>query len=249
MAPAQGSPAPGSPAPGSPAPGGARAARWGDLRLRVASALVLAPLALAAIWIGGAVFAGLIGVVALGLGIEWTRLCGAAWGGSRLAGLGWIVLAGVALVWLRADPVAGRINVLFLVLAVWASDVGAYLAGRLIGGPRLAPRLSPGKTWAGAVGGLVTAALMGTAVALICTAGHDPAALARAAALGAAVSVLGQGGDLAESCAKRCFGVKDSGRLIPGHGGLLDRLDAVLAVIPVAALLAYLLGPGVVLWR
>ena len=240
MAPARDRPA--------PAAQGARAARWGDLRLRVASALVLAPLALAAIWIGGAVFAGLIGVVALGLGIEWTRLCGSAWARSRLAGLGWIVLAGVALIWLRADPAAGRVNVLFLVLAVWASDVGAYLAGRLIGGPRLAPRLSPGKTWAGAMGGLAAAAAIGTLVAMVCTAGHDTAALARAAALGAAVSVLGQGGDLAESCAKRCFGVKDSGRLIPGHGGLLDRLDAVLAVVPLAALLAYLLGPGVVLW-
>ena len=246
MAPAPGSPGP--PPPGSRAARAARAARWGDLRLRVVSALVLAPLALAAIWIGGAVFAVLIGVVALGLGIEWARLCGAAWGRSRLAGLGWIVLAGVALIWLRADPAAGRVNVLFLVLAVWASDVGAYLAGRLIGGPRLAPRLSPGKTWAGAVGGLAAAAAIGTLVALVCTAGRDPAALARAAALGAVVSVLGQGGDLAESCAKRCFGVKDSGRLIPGHGGLLDRLDAVLAVVPLAALLAYLLGPGVVLW-
>ena len=232
----------------APAPDRARAARWGDLRLRVVSALVLAPLALTAIWVGGLAFTLLIAAAAVGVGIEWIHLCGAAsWVRSRVAGLAWIALAGGCLIWLRADPTAGRANVLFLVLTVWASDVGAYMAGRLIGGPRLAPRLSPGKTWAGAAGGLAAAAAIGTLVALACT-GANPAALGRAAALGAAASVLGQAGDLAESCAKRCFGVKDSGRLIPGHGGLLDRLDAVLAVIPAAALLAYLLGHGVVLW-
>ncbi|HVB66754.1 MAG TPA: phosphatidate cytidylyltransferase [Acetobacteraceae bacterium] len=229
-------------------------ARWTDLRLRLVSALVLAPLALAAIWCGGTVFLLVIVAAAAGLAIEWVGLCrlGPAWRGRAAAGVGWILLVAVCAVWLRADPLAGRANMGFLVLVVWSSDVGAYLAGRVIGGPRLAPTISPGKTWAGAAGGLVGAACVGLAVAGLHGWRHgtlDTLGITRAMAVAAGLSVLGQAGDLAESWAKRCFGVKDSGRLIPGHGGLLDRLDAALAVLPAAALLAYGLGPGVVLWR
>ena len=231
--------------------------RWGDLRLRLVSALVLAPLALTAIWFGGPVFVALIAAIALGLAIEWVGLCRTcpAWRLSSLAGVGWILLTAVCVLWLRADPVAGRANVGFLVLVVWGSDVGAYLAGRVVGGPRLAPAISPGKTWSGAAGGLLGAACIGLAVAGLHGWRHGalgllgPAGFGRAAVVAAGLSVLGQAGDLAESWAKRCFGVKDSGSLIPGHGGLLDRLDAALAVLPAAALLAYGLGPGIVLWR
>ncbi len=229
-------------------------ARWTDLRLRLVSALVLAPVALAAIWCGGAVFAAVIAAAAAGLAIEWVGLCrlGPAWRGRAAAGVGWILLAAVCAVWLRADPLVGRANVGFLVLVIWSSDIGAYLAGRVIGGPRLAPAISPGKTWAGAAGGLVGAASVGLAIAGLHGWRHgtlDTLGITRAMAVAAGLSVLGQAGDLGESWAKRCFGVKDSGRLIPGHGGLLDRLDAALAVLPAAALLAYGLGPGVVLWR
>jgi phosphatidate cytidylyltransferase len=116
------------------------------------------------------------------------------------------------------------------------------MVGRLVGGPKLAPAVSPGKTWSGACGGLVAAALVGVAAAKL-AGGAPRAALISAAALG----VVAQAGDLLESALKRHFGVKDSGHLIPGHGGLLDRLDAVLLAAPAAALLSAI--RGVELWR
>jgi phosphatidate cytidylyltransferase len=219
--------------------------RWRDLRRRAVAALVLAPLALAAVWLGGLVFGVMSAALGFGLSYEWTRL-------SRarpillVAGLAWTWLTFVAIIALRADPVAGRANMMFVLLVVWASDVGAYLAGRKIGGPRLAPRISPGKTWAGAAGGLIAAVAVGLIVARLAS---GPTALGLAALVAAVLSIIGQAGDLAESALKRHFGVKDSGRLIPGHGGLLDRLDAALTAVPAAALLANLIGPGVVLWQ
>jgi phosphatidate cytidylyltransferase len=171
-------------------------------------------------------------------------------------GLPYIGLSAVALPWLRADPEAGLRNTLFVLSIVWASDIGAYLVGRLVGGPKLAPAISPGKTWSGAAGGLISAMLAGIAVAACVSpavpAFHAPAFHAPAFhAIGPAVvlGVISQSGDLLESALKRHFGVKDSGRIIPGHGGLLDRLDALLAVAPVAALLALNVGRGVVLWQ
>jgi phosphatidate cytidylyltransferase len=161
-------------------------------------------------------------------------------------GVPYLGLAGIALVWLRADPAAGRANLLFLLLLVWASDIGAYLAGRLLGGPRLAPSISPGKTWSGAAGGLAAAILVGLLFVLLLP---GPASIPRTACLAAGLGLIAQAGDLLESRIKRHFGVKDSGHLIPGHGGLLDRLDAVLAAAPVAAILALVAGPGVALWQ
>jgi phosphatidate cytidylyltransferase len=167
---------------------------------------------------------------------------------GSLRHLGWGVLyvglAGIALVWLRGADAAGRGNVLFLVLVVWASDIGAYLAGRLIGGARLAPSISPAKTWSGAAGGLLAAVLIGLAAASL--SGRAPAP---AAALALLLGVAAQGGDLLESLLKRRFGVKDSGTLIPGHGGLLDRVDGLLAAAPAAALVAWMLGRGDFLWH
>jgi phosphatidate cytidylyltransferase len=161
-------------------------------------------------------------------------------------GLPYIGLAAIAMIWMRADPIAGRANLLFLLLIVWASDIGAYLAGRLLGGPRLAPSISPGKTWSGAVGGLTAAIAVGLASAWLL---QPPTDFGRVACLAGGLGIIAQAGDLLESRIKRHFGVKDSGRLIPGHGGLLDRLDAVLAAAPVAAVLALVAGPGVVLWQ
>lgn len=227
-----------------------RAARrtWGDLRLRVLSALVLAPVALGAMWVGGAFFYVLVAVFAVGLAYEWAGLCRA--GGMGLESLGagalWVALWAAALVWLRSDPLAGRANVIGLALVIWGSDIGAYLAGRAIGGPKLAPRISPGKTWSGATGGMLASALIAFGAAKLLTSGNSfPPALL----LGVVLSAIGQAGDLAESAAKRRCGVKDSGHLIPGHGGLLDRLDATLTVVPVAAVLSLALGRGVVLWQ
>lgn len=158
----------------------------------------------------------------------------------------YIGLSAVALPWLRADPVVGLANTLFALVIVWASDIGAYIVGRLIGGPKLAPAISPGKTWSGALGGLICAPLAALAVA---AAFSSEIPFAQVMLLGLGLGIVSQAGDLLESGLKRHFGVKDSGRIIPGHGGLLDRVDALLAVAPVAALLAYNVGRGVVLWR
>jgi phosphatidate cytidylyltransferase len=162
-------------------------------------------------------------------------------------GLLYIGLAGVALIHLRGDVAAGRINVLFLFLVVWASDIGAYLAGRRFGGPKLAPAISPNKTWSGAAGGLASALVIGVLAAAVMEPGPLP--LGRVLLVSAVLGLLAQAGDLFESWLKRHFQVKDSSALIPGHGGLLDRLDGVLAAAPAAALLGVLLGPGAVLWR
>lgn len=162
-------------------------------------------------------------------------------------GLLYIGLAGVALIHLRGDAAAGRWNVLFLFLVVWASDIGAYLAGRRLGGPKLAPAISPNKTWSGAAGGLVSAMVVGLAAAVVMAPGGLP--VGRVLLVAAVLGLLAQVGDLFESWLKRRFRVKDSSALIPGHGGLLDRLDGVLAAAPAAALLGVLLGPGVLLWR
>jgi len=167
--------------------------------------------------------------------------------GRRALGIGvlYVGLASVALIWLRNDGAAGRANVLFLIVVVWASDIGAYAAGRLVGGPKLAPAISPGKTWSGAVGGLLAAVLVGEAAGQAL----GTAAYGRAALVAALLGLAAQGGDLLESAIKRRFGVKDSGRLIPGHGGLLDRLDGLLTAAPAAAALALMSGRGVAIWQ
>ena len=222
------------------------AGRWADLSTRVLSALVLAPVALACVWLGGFAFSVIVTVGMLGLAMEWLALCRrTGWAPLYPAGLAYIALAGAALLWLRRDPIAGRADVLFLLLVVWAGDIGAYLIGRWIGGPRLAPRISPGKTWSGAAGGLLAAVAAGLLAAHVLS----DAATWRAVAVAAVLSVVAQAGDLLESFVKRRLQVKDSGQLIPGHGGLFDRLDSMLAAAPVAALLALTLGRGVVLWQ
>ncbi|WP_137898659.1 phosphatidate cytidylyltransferase [Sphingomonas sp. 2SG] len=135
-----------------------------------------------------------------------------------------------ALVLIRHEP-DGLRNALWALSLVWATDIGAYFAGRSIGGPKLAPRVSPNKTWAGLIGGIVlatvVAAVMGQVYLL-------PLRFVIATPL---LAILAQAGDLYESHLKRRAGVKDSGSVIPGHGGFLDRLDGVVPVMPVAALL------------
>ena len=165
---------------------------------------------------------------------------------ALLLGFPYIGLAAIALLWLRADPAVGWPNMLFVLAVVWSSDIGAYMIGRLVGGPRLAPAISPGKTWSGAIGGLIAASLAGLAAAACFSSQFSPS---HVVAVTIGLGLVSQAGDLLESAAKRHFGVKDSGHVIPGHGGLLDRLDALLTVAPVAAMLAFSVGRGVVLWR
>jgi phosphatidate cytidylyltransferase len=262
---------------------------------RVASALVMAPVAILAAWLGGISFQLLIVLAGGIMAWEWTRMChrGAlrrdgqilialvaaaivvavlagplpaivlaladtvvifilvrtepqgepAW---TAAGALWITIPCILLVWLaRMDGHAGHITVLWMFAVVWATDIGAYAAGRQIGGPRLAPRLSPRKTWSGLIGGIVCAALVGWATArLLAISPGWPLVLTSAA-----LAIIEQFGDLAESTAKRRFNVKDSSGLIPGHGGLLDRLDGLLAVIPVVAIITLLDDGYVLAWR
>jgi len=137
---------------------------------------------------------------------------------------GWAALA-----WLRLEP-AGHWWLLLLLLTIWAADVGAYFAGRAIGGRKLAPSISPGKTWAGFWGGLASAAVVCT-VGGLTLPGIDADALPLAL-IGSLTAVVSVGGDLFISMHKRTVGLKDTGRLFPGHGGLLDRLDSLLAGAP-----------------
>ena len=220
------------------------ASPWRDLGVRAASALVLVPIGVGSIWLGGAVWVTALSVVLGATAVEWVFL----WRARRMrrpadpallwAGLVYVALAYAALLAMRAGPF-GRIDVLFVMAVVWAGDIGAYAAGRQLGGPRLAPDISPGKTWSGAVGGTFCAVLAGAAMAHWAW---------RAAALALGLSVVAQAGDLLESAIKRRLGAKDSSRLIPGHGGLLDRLDGVLAASPAALAVWLAAGPGL-LWR
>ncbi|NIA67298.1 phosphatidate cytidylyltransferase [Pelagibius litoralis] len=139
----------------------------------------------------------------------------------------YIGLAVLSFLWLREIPGQGRALVFWVLAVVWAVDIGAYFTGRGIGGPKLAPTISPNKTWAGLIGGAVFAALVsGIAAEWL----EKPLFLMICA--GAFLAVVAQGGDLLESWCKRRFGVKDSSHLIPGHGGILDRVDGLLAVLP-----------------
>ena len=160
------------------------------------------------------------------------------------AGVLWVGLPCVALLWL-AHSEARRVTLLWILAVVWATDIGAYAVGRLVGGPRLAPRWSPQKTWSGLLGGMLSAGLVGWLTAALL--GISPALPLMLTSAG--LAIVEQFGDLAESMAKRRFGVKDSSGLIPGHGGLLDRLDGLLAVIPTVALLTLIGGRSVLLWR
>lgn len=198
-------------------------------------------------------FAAAMGAVGTGLVIfaTGTVFTAALAGGSPhwrslAAGIPYGGVGAIALIWLRGDAGVGLINLLFLLLLVWSSDIGAYIAGRMLGGPRLAPRISPGKTWSGALGGLGAAIGAGMLVAYASQGTLEPWRVGCVAGL---LGIVAQAGDLLESQIKRHFGVKDSGILIPGHGGLLDRVDALLTAAPVAALLALAAGRGVVLWQ
>lgn len=269
-------------------------AEHGSLILRLISAIVLAPVPIAAIWFGWPWLPLLIAAAAAVMGWEWARLCrggrigasGAAlvgavvvataaaalsglaagiliaaggavlvWGIASLChdrepgwlaiGALWVALPCVLLLWLAGSGSAGRVVLLWIFAVVWATDIGAYAVGRRLGGPRLAPRWSPGKTWAGLVGGAAAAAIAGWITAHVL--GIAPVLPLVMVSTG--LAIVEQFGDLAESMAKRRFGVKDSSGLIPGHGGLLDRVDGLLAVIPAAALLTLISGGSVLSWR
>jgi phosphatidate cytidylyltransferase len=196
----------------------------------------------AAVLLAVVLFALLLGYSALGvfvlLGLSVAAsLLDSGIGGQGLwtpAGLAYAGLSGLSLALLRDGDQTGLTAILFLFAVVWATDIAAYFVGRSLGGPRLAPAISPGKTQSGAIGGAVGGVIAGIALAAFAGLGNLPL-LALVAFL---LSVVSQAGDLFESWVKRRHGVKDSGTLIPGHGGVMDRVDGLVA----AAFALYAIG-------
>ena len=231
-----------------------------NLSLRIISSAVMAPLAIGVAWLGGWPFV-LFWTIAAGIVLwEWTRLVSAPDGeGARtpaelvlwmVAGLLYAGVLLLAPVLLRRDPALGFVSILFLFAVVWGTDIAAYFAGRGIGGPKLWPAVSPNKTWSGAIGGTLGGVAAGLLVVKLAGLAVGPALVLVAVGL----SVASQGGDLLESRIKRRFGAKDASQLIPGHGGLLDRLDgfltAALAAVMVGLIRGGLDGParGLLVW-
>lgn len=273
------------------------ALKVGDIGIRAASAVVLAPAAVLAIWAGSFWFLGLMLAACALLALEWAMMSASgAW--KPMAGavglglfaavisahvgqlslalvmlvfcaasagmfarnrgqqaldaaygvlyLGW---PAVLLIWLRggdtaAGPHVGLYWTVFAFAVAWASDIMAYLAGSTFGGPKLWPRFSPNKTWSGFIGGLVAGTVAGALLAAFLDMGMSPM---WGAVLGLIASLATMAGDLWESALKRRYGVKDAGNLIPGHGGLLDRVDGLMFAVVVVAcgrLIAILLGHG-----
>jgi phosphatidate cytidylyltransferase len=264
--------------------------KWADLGVRTASAVVLVPIVLGIVWLGGFWFTGLIVALGILMATEWVRiahgnnktqllihevaaaslimgslelsllalviLTAVSWFIQRkdtfnfwkLVGVFYIGLPILAFDVLRGDAAFGFLAVVWCMVIVWSADVMAYFFGRIIGGPKLAPRISPKKTWAGMLGAIVGAVIASGAVSYFGKIEIWPLAL-----VAALFAILEQGGDIFESAFKRHFGVKDSGTLIPGHGGVLDRVDGLITVATCAAIVGFVhnsLNPaaGLLLW-
>jgi phosphatidate cytidylyltransferase len=215
-----------------------------ELRVMVpgVAALLLAGLCLMGGRIDAALVVLVVGVVAI------VPLAGKRWNWAT-AGLVYAGAAEIASVLVRLDAAKGFVALMFVLLNVWVTDIGGYFVGRSIGGPKLWARISPKKTWAGAIGGFVASLLVAAGFAVFEVGSTGPVLL-----LGAVLSVVSQLGDLFESAVKRRFGVKDSSHIIPGHGGLLDRLDGFVAAVVVAAIFGFLrggadgVGRGLMVW-
>lgn len=267
-----------------------------ELKARIGSIIILMPIMVWIIWMGGAVYNFVAIIAAMRLCYEWFRILGYNHHPSiyigifivaiicLMASLGhyektiWICFSflvvsavcmmfrlkmalafcglfyacatGIALIILRADPEYGFIGILFICAVVWSTDISAYCIGKVVGGAKLCPKISPKKTWSGSLGGLVGGIAAGTIIAVFI--GGDNSMLTMLIA--GLLSLMTQFGDLLESLLKRTFDVKDSGNLIPGHGGLLDRLDGFGVSITIAALIGiihagtHFVATGLLIW-
>jgi phosphatidate cytidylyltransferase len=200
-----------------------------ELLVRSLTGILLIALALLAAVKGGMLLAVFVAAVATAIYYEWMRIV-RGWGaGWTIGGFFYALLPALALLWVRERDAHGLVLLIWIFLVTWATDIGAYVAGRTVGRRQLAPAISPGKTVEGLFGGVVAAAVIAGAWALWTDLGKPLLVLAPVFALAA------QAGDLFESAMKRRAGVKDSGNWLPGHGGVLDRLDGL---VPVAVLTA-----------
>lgn len=200
-----------------------------ELFTRTATGLVLIALALLAAVLGGTLFAVFVAAIATAMFYEWTRLArgwGPVW---YVSGFIYALVPALALLWIRERDAHGLDLLVWAFIVTWSTDIGAYFAGRSFGRHKLVPSISPGKTVEGLVGGIIAATLLGGAWVLATGLGHALLTLAPI------LAVAAQAGDLFESSMKRRAGVKDSGSWLPGHGGVLDRLDGL---VPVAVLTA-----------
>jgi phosphatidate cytidylyltransferase len=256
----------------APAPTKTGLRAYDELTLRIVSSAVMAPLAVGIAWLGGWPFVVLWTIAACGIQWEWRKIiadraarlggigeCALALAGANIVmGVGFeavlastdrhriwamagVLYAGTLLmscVLLRADASHGFVAIIFLFAIAWSTDIVAYFVGRLVGGPKLWERVSPKKTWSGALGGAGAAIVAGLAVAHYAHLANSLAV----AGLALLLSVASQAGDLFESAFKRRFGVKDASHVIPGHGGIMDRLDGFLAAAAVAALIGIARG-------
>ena len=213
-----------------------------DLPVRAASAVAMIVIAGTALWLGGWFWTVFVVAVALGVLWEWWGLVTkfvpglpqrAVW---MLGGVIYVGLAAVMLVVLRVVPFPiSQVLLAAIILAVIGTDIGAYFCGRTFGGPKIAPAISPSKTWSGLAGGMAGATL---ALVLVTYQAEGFGDFGLKVLAGMAIAVIAQIGDFFESWMKRRAGVKDSGSLIPGHGGLFDRADGLLAVLFVVGLIA-----------
>jgi phosphatidate cytidylyltransferase len=205
-------------------------------------ALAIAGLCLALGRIDASLVASVLGLVAVALLSPERR----SW---IATGFFYAAAAEIGSVLVRLDQAWGFVALMLILLVVWVTDIGGYFAGRGIGGPKLWPRVSPKKTWAGAVGGFAASLVVAEAFVAFGLGDTGPTLL-----LGAVLSIASQLGDLFESAVKRRFGVKDSSHVIPGHGGLLDRLDGYVAAVVLAAIFGFLrggvdgVGRGLMVW-
>jgi phosphatidate cytidylyltransferase len=206
-----------------------------ELAVRTLTGVVLIAIALVAAVVGGNLFAYFAAAVATAMFFEWTRIT-KGWGaGWYILGIIYAILPAISLLWIRERDAHGLELLVWTFLVTWSTDIGAYFAGRRFGKRKLAPSISPGKTVEGLYGGIAAATLIGGAWVLATGLGLPLLALAPVMALAA------QAGDLFESSMKRRAGVKDSGTWLPGHGGVLDRLDGLVPVAVLTAL-AQLIG-------
>ncbi len=221
-----------------------------DLKVRILSAIVMVAVAGGALWAGGALFTLFAGLIALGVLWEYWGLVRKIASGAlgrliwMVFGIGYVGIAVWQLVAIRNADDGDPYFALTVISAVIAVDVGAYFAGRLIGGPKIAPKISPSKTWAGLFGGMIGAAIVANIYMMVIFGlGSNPFTYdlwSKALPAGLAIAVVAQAGDFFESWMKRRAGVKDSGNLIPGHGGLFDRVDGLLAVLFVLSIIFWL---------